>query len=145
MFKRKERLLKFLIFLIIFDQVVESDKYRYSKVTKIYFNSSGITTTRLSCYVKPLSPYNSVFGAKCDLLRALNNFFITVTLFHKPTTSTRFYQIYQLKNLEVCKLTKISKSKNKNMLKTWMEYSNVTLNGIIHECPYKVESIVTQS
>jgi hypothetical protein len=133
----------FLIISVIIVQVdVKSDKNRYNKVTKAYVNSSGITTTNLSCYVKPLSPYDSIFGVQADFKRTLNNFFLSNVVFHKPPTGTKFYQIFNLKNVEICKMAKVIRSPAGNLLKNWFEYTNLTFAGIIHECPYKVESMI---
>lgn len=133
----------FLIISVIIVQVdVKSDKNRYNKVTKAYVNSSGITTTNLSYYVKPLSPYDSVFGVQADFKRTLNNFFLSNVVFHKPPTGTKFYQIFNLKNVEICKMAKVIRSPAGNLLKNWFEYTNLTFAGIIHECPYKVESMI---
>lgn len=128
---------KYLILTCFIDLGAKSNRNYYAKITRVACNSSGITSVNVSCSVKPLSPYNSIFRLESDLLRPISNFFATSTGFHKPITSTRYYQMFNLKNLEVCKWMKVSKSSKGGWLKDMIAYLNLTFAGIIHACPYK--------
>lgn len=57
---------------------------------------------------------------------------------YKTKLAIKFMTIMTLRNQNICLWTKIAQSPLAHFLKGWIEHVNLTLNGVIHDCPYQV-------
>jgi hypothetical protein len=89
----------------------------------------------LDCGLKPVSRFNTLLNAKCQLNRTLRKFQINVTIWHKEKTARNYRQIFNVEKIDYC-----STIKNVNKI-PWLKYfvffAKETLPGLVQDCPVR--------
>jgi hypothetical protein len=126
---------------------------KYRKFTHVECSVSEKTIGNYSCTLKPVSRFNNLLNAKWELKRPISNFLVTydsifhfklefrifvqlnVTVWHKSKTASNFRQIININKIDYCNVK--ANLNSYPWMKDLLFWSEVTLPGLVRDCPYE--------